>query len=126
MNYKILEYDKNLVPFAKDIDLRMENLTRKKEQLLKPGQTLADFANGYEYFGFHKTKDGWYYREWAPAAEQMYLTGDFNGWSEESCPMRRLENGVFEVVLDGKDALQAGQKVQAIVVHQGQWLRRIP
>ena len=85
-----------------------------------------DLANGYEYFGFHRTKDGWVYREWAPAAQEMYLTGDFNGWDVKACPMRRLSGGVFEVYLEGKDTLRPGQKVQAIVIHDGQMLRRIP
>ena len=40
--------------------------------------------------------------------------------------MTRLENGVFELYLEGKTALRKGQKVQAIVIHQGEQLRRIP
>ena len=59
MKHKILTYDKNLEPFEKDIDLRMDRYEKKKKELLPMGGTLADFANGSEYFGFHKTKDGW-------------------------------------------------------------------
>jgi 1,4-alpha-glucan branching enzyme len=40
--------------------------------------------------------------------------------------MTRLDHGVFELHLEGSDALQIGQKVQAIVIHNGQTLRRIP
>jgi 1,4-alpha-glucan branching enzyme len=29
---------------------------------------------------FRSGQNGWYYREWAPNADQLYLTGDFNGW----------------------------------------------
>ncbi len=126
MPYKILELDPYLMPFAKDIDLRMENFKRKKKELLQNGQALTDFANGHAYFGFHRTPKGWVYREWAPAAEAMFLTGDFNGWDTFACPMSRLENGVFEVQLSGKNALQAGQKVQAVIIHNGTPLHRIP
>lgn len=126
MGYKILEIDPYLQPYEKDINLRMENLKRKKQQLFGNGGNLVDFANGYEYFGFHRTKDGWVYREWAPAAQEMYLTGDFNGWDVKSCPMRRLSGGIFEVYLKGEHALENGQKIQAIVIHDGQMLRRIP
>ncbi|MBQ9136722.1 MAG: alpha amylase C-terminal domain-containing protein [Lachnospiraceae bacterium] len=126
MSYKILEIDPYLQPFENDINLRMDNLARKKQQLFGNGGNLVDFANGYEYFGVHRTKNGWVYREWAPAAQEMYLTGDFNGWDVKACPMRRLSGGVFEVYLEGVDTLQSGQKVQAIVVHDGQMLRRIP
>lgn len=126
MAYKILEIDPYLAPYEKDIQLRMNNYKTKKKELLKDCKTLSDFANGYEYFGIHKTKTGWVYREWAPAAEEMYFTGDFNNWDINACPMTKLENGVFEVFLEGKTALKAGQKVQAIVIHNGETLRRIP
>lgn len=125
MGYRILKIDPFLEPFESDINLRMENYKKTKKALLKKGQKLKDFASGYEYFGFHKTKEGWTYREWAPAAEEMYLTGDFNEWDTKACPMERLEHGVFEVFLPG-DMLKVGQKVQAIVIHNGQMLRRIP
>ena len=55
----------------------------------------------------------------------MFLAGDFNGWSTESHPLKRLEHGVFELTLPA-DALWAGCKVQAIVIHKGNLLRRIP
>ena len=87
---------------------------------------ILDFANGYKYFGFHKIKGGWVYREWAPAADAVYLTGDFNGWDIYATQLTKLENGVFECILQGDDALQIGQKVQAIIINNGQVLRRVP
>ena len=123
---KMIEIDPYLAPYQEDILLRAALFAQKKKELVGAKGNLLNFANGHKYFGFHRTEDGWVYREWAPAAEQMYLSGDFNAWSVDSCPMQKLENGVFEVYLKGKDALKAGQKVQAIVVHQGEWLRRIP
>ena len=126
MKHKILKMDPYLKPYEKDLDLRMENYRRKKAELLAPGQTLADFATGHLYFGFHKEKNGWFYREWAPGAEAVYLTGDFNGWDRHSCPLEKKENGVWEVFLPGKDALQAGQSVLTIVVSGNQELERIP
>ncbi|MBO5019027.1 MAG: 1,4-alpha-glucan-branching enzyme, partial [Clostridia bacterium] len=124
---KILEIDGYLKPFEKDIDLRTKLYLKKREELLGDFSSLSEFANGYKYFGFHKTSDGWVYREWAPAAKGMYLTGDFNGWNIDSHPMNRLENGIFEISLKGKNALKCGQKVQAIVVSEsGEYLRRIP
>ena len=126
MSYKILKIDPYLENFEQDINLRMDNYKRKRKELLGEEKSLVDFANGYKYFGFHRTKGGWVYREWAPAAEAMYLTGDFNKWDAQGCPMKKLDNGVFEVELKGKNALKPGQKVQAVVVHNGQQLRRIP
>ena len=124
--YKILEIDSYLTPFEKDIALRMELYRKKKKELLGKTGTLTDFAGGYKYFGFHRTDTGWVYREWAPAAEKMFLTGDFNGWNTESHPLTKLENGVFEIQIEGSDTIRVGQKIQAIVIHEGRFLRRIP
>ena len=126
MEHKILTYDKNLQAFEKDFDLRMERYEKKKKELLSNGGTLADFANGSDYFGFHKTKDGWYYREWAPAADNLWLTGEFCNWDRQAHPMKKLDNGVFELFLPGTDALRDGMMVMTVVEYKGQLLERIP
>ncbi len=124
--YKILEIDPYLKDFENDINLRMDNYKSKRKELLGKKRSLSSFANGHNYFGFHRVRGGWVYREWAPAAEAMFLTGDFNNWDIYACPMTKLDNGVFEVELKGRDALKEGQKVQAVIIHNGQTLRRIP
>ena len=126
MNHKIFKYDPKLKAFEADFDLRKANYENKKAELLQNAPSLAAFANGHLYYGFHKTNEGWYYREWAPAADGMYLTGDFCGWDRHAYPMTKLENGVFELFLPGVDALKDGQKVMTIVIHNGQELDRIP
>ncbi len=126
MKHKLIEFDGNLAPYARDLDLRMENYNRKRNELLLPWQTLADFANGHAFYGFHKTEDGWIYREWAPAADSMYLTGDFCNWDRHACPMEKKDGGVFEVFLPGTDALRHGQQVMTIVCKDGRELDRIP
>lgn len=127
MGYKILEIDSLLEKYyERDINLRMDNYNRMKTELLTDEQSLTDFANGAEYFGIHKTEGGWVYREWAPAAEAMFFMGDFNGWNKTANPMRYIGNGVFEVFLEGENALWNGCKVKAVVLHQGQMLERIP
>ncbi len=115
----ILNVDPYLEPYADDLRLRVELVSQKKAEL---GE-LTEFANGHRYFGFHRAENGWVYREWAPAADALYLTGDFNNWDTAACPMTRLPNGVFEVQVDN---LCVGQKVQTIVWHNGEMLRRIP
>ncbi len=126
MNYKILELDPYLNSFAADITLRMNNLNKKTKELLAENQTLSDFANAHHYFGFHKTHDGWVYREWAPAADAVYIMGDMNHWNHTFLPLTRLENGVFEVILTGSNALYHGCKVKTVVEKNGQLLERIP
>ncbi len=126
MIHRLLQIDPYLTPYKQDLDQRTENYNRKRNQLLLPWQTLAEFANGHTYFGFHREKGGWYYREWAPGAEAMYLTGDFCNWDRHAHPMEKLEGGIFQLFLPGEDALKHGQQVMAIVVHDGKELDRIP
>ncbi|MBQ8769004.1 MAG: alpha amylase C-terminal domain-containing protein [Oscillospiraceae bacterium] len=126
MIQKITSIDPSLQHFESDLQLRMDKYVQTKNALLQPGQSLNDFANAHLYLGIHRTEDGWVYREWAPAADEMYFTGDFNGWDRRSCPMTRVDNGIFEVRLPGPDALQNGQKVSAIVISGDRELDRIP
>ena len=126
MDLRILKLDPSLQPFKGDLQLRMDNYASTKKRILPPGMTLSDYANGHRYFGFHKTEEGWYYREWAPAAEALYLTGDFCSWNRHAYPMISLGDGVFELFLPGQDALKNGQRVSVIIVHNGEELERIP
>ena len=126
MSLKIFEIDPYLKPFERDIELRLFNYNRKLGELLKEGESLKDFANAHEYFGFHKAKDGWYYREWAPGADNVYIMGDMNGWERTSLKLTRLENGVFEIFLKGKNTLFHGCNVKTVVEKDGELLERIP
>ena len=113
--YRLLELNPQLQPYAGDIDLRMFLYRATKGRLLSEGQTLNDFANAHEYFGFHHVDGGWYYREWAPSAYQLYLEGDFNGWNQTSHPLTPIGNGNWELYLEGDDALWEGCKVKTVV-----------
>ena len=113
--YRLLELNPQLAPFAGDIDLRMFLYRATKGRILGEGQTLNDFANAHNYYGFHRTETGWVYREWAPSAYQLYLTGDFNGWNQTSHPLYRTDNGNWELYLEGHDALWEGCKVKTVV-----------
>jgi len=113
--YQILEYNPQLQPFAGDIDLRMFLYRSTKKRLIPHVDTLNEFANGHEYYGIHRTRDGWVYREWAPSAYQLYLEGDFNNWNQTSHPLKKLDNGNWELELKGEDALWEGCRVKTVV-----------
>ena len=113
--YRILELNPQLGAFSSDIDQRMLRYYETKNRLMPNGGTLKDFANAHEYYGIHRVEGGWVYREWAPNAYQLYLTGDFCDWDQTKYPMTRLENGNWELLLEGKDALWEGCKVKTIL-----------
>ena len=110
MELKIFKYDNMLLRYQNDIEIRMNNYRNKKEILTKKRKKLCDFANGHLYFGFHKTNDGWYYREWAPAADEVYLTGDMVSWKYDELKLTPMGNGVFEIFIPGAD--QPGWEVR--------------
>src|SRR5690606_37563319 len=63
--------------------------------------SILDFARIHEYYGIHfdENRNGWVYREWAPAAHQLYFFGDFNNWNRSSHPMTRDAWGNWEIFL---------------------------
>jgi 1,4-alpha-glucan branching enzyme len=55
----------------------------------------------YHKLGSHVLKEhdpaGTYFAVWAPDAEQVWVTGDFNGWNKGSHPLRqRAQSGIWE------------------------------
>ena len=124
--YEIIRIDPWLEPYAGDIELRMDRFKEKRRQIAEGADTLTGFANGYLFFGFHRTGDGWVFREWMPGADEVYLTGDFNEWDRESHPLARGDNGVWEIMLDGKNTLQNGQHAKLWVRKGQDWFERLP
>ena len=124
--YEITNIDPWLAPYAGDIELRMNRFKGRRYQLVGGASTLKDFANGALYFGFHRTREGWVFREWLPGAEEVRLIGDFNGWDRDSHPLERGENGVWEIVLKGPDALKHGQFVKLWIRRGSSWFERLP
>lgn len=124
--YAILDYNPQLRPYAGEVERRVRRWRQVKAALLSGGGTLSQFANGALYFGIHRHKKGWVYREWAPAAQQLWLMGDFNGWDRTAHPMARMGNGIWELLLPGDGALWSGCKVKTLVQAKGQVTEHIP
>lgn len=57
----------------------------------------------YDWLGVHKNGNGYMFRAYAPNAEAAEVTGDFNSWGKT--PMKRLENGVWEAVVESEISL---------------------
>ncbi|MCD7931642.1 MAG: alpha amylase C-terminal domain-containing protein [Tannerellaceae bacterium] len=124
---KLVENDPWLAPYEAAIKERYQYIVNKQNVLTQDGKiTLSDFASGYLYFGLHKTPEGWIFREWAPNATAIYLTGTFNDWKKEDAyRMTRLENGVWEIILP-EDLLHHGDLFKLWVEWNGGAGERIP
>ena len=104
-------------------------MQRKLKELTAASGTLSDFANAHKYFGLHRTKEGWVFREWAPNASAITLIGDFSGW--KTLPEFRLRrvggglSGVWEGTFPA-DAIADGQLYKMLVEWPGGSGERIP
>ena len=58
-------------------------------------------SNAYELFGSFSKGNNVTFRLWAPNANKVSVVGDFNGWSYESNPMRKIDGGCWETIIDG-------------------------
>ncbi len=125
---KLIENDPWLEPFSAAIEGRHQRVLDKELELTGGKMSLSEFASGHMYFGLHRTRKGWVFREWAPNAKDIYLVGDFNNWQEK--PQYRLHrvkrsNGVWELELKA-DEMKHGDLFKMKVYWEGGEGERIP
>ena len=72
-----------LAPFADAVRARASRALARGDALARSAGSLASFANAHEYYGLHRVRGGWIFREWAPNATSMWLVGDFSGWKTD-------------------------------------------
>lgn len=92
---EIIKSDPWLKPYTDVIINRLKKASAKERLLLKleNATCLADISCQHEFFGAHKNKNGWIFREWAPNATAVFLIGDFNGWiKDESYSYSRVND----------------------------------
>ena len=124
----LVQKDAYLEPFEDAIKGRHDHAEWKKSQLTSGGKkTLGSFACGHDYYGLHKMKRGWVFREWAPNATKIYLVGDFNEWKEtDKYQAKRIEGtGNWELRLPEK-AMKHGDLFKMHVYWDGGHGERIP
>lgn len=128
----IILSDEWLVPVSGEIEYRYNRFTDRLAQMDRWSGGIVEYANAHLYLGFHRDpqKQGWWFREWLPAAQELYLFGDFNDWERTQYPLDRGDDGVWSIFIpDSKSGgrLRHGSLVKIYVRGaDGQWLDRIP
>ena len=127
----MIERDGWLLPVEKELTARHESYLRALREIEKSAGSIVDYANGYRYFGWQRDEalEGWWFREWLPGAQDVYLLGDFNGWQRTSLRLDRNPEGVWSIFLP--DAMYAERlthgSLYKIHVHgDNGWHDRIP
>ncbi len=119
--------DPYLGPYEEIIRRHAQAAEQRVSELAKGPGTLAEFACAHEYYGLHRTSDGWVFREWAPHATSIWLVGDFSGWQvRDEFRLQRVQGrDVWEVRLPF-DALAHGQCYRLEMAWDGGRGERIP
>jgi len=101
---KLIQDDPWLKPSEQDILDRYNRYKNRLESVEADFGSIENFSEGYKFFGinYDKKKKGWYYREWAPEAHALYLTGDFNNWNPDEFPLKKDQYGIWEIFLEEK------------------------
>ena len=96
----IIRNDPWLQPHRGKIEARIDRFRDRYSALSATTGNLKEFAAGHLYFGLHRTGEGWVFREWAPNASAIFLTGVMTGWQEDpDYALKPLENGIWELHL---------------------------
>ncbi|CAN0397601.1 unnamed protein product [Lampetra planeri] len=117
----LVELDPLLQPYEADFKRRYGRMQELLGEMDQHEGGLDAFTRGYATMGISKGPDGTLCcREWAPGAQALHLTGDFNGWDHFSHAFSRLEFGKWELLLprrpDGSPAISHGSKLKVVVV----------
>ncbi|XP_017469675.1 PREDICTED: 1,4-alpha-glucan-branching enzyme isoform X2 [Rhagoletis zephyria] len=128
---ELFRLDGYLKPFEREVRRRHGVLKEWIAKIDKLEGGMDTFSQGYKHYGLHFQPDNSVIaREWAPGAQQVYLTGDFNDWQWEAHPYKKLEFGKWELHLpanaDGSAPIKHLSEVKVIIRNQaGQLLDRL-
>lgn len=129
----LIDVDPWLEPYADALRRRYAKYQDTLRRIVSEVGSLDVLTRGYEYFGLnrgeHEGRPGVWYREWAPAAQGLFLTGDFNNWNRGSHPLTRDRHGVWSLFLPDEqyaDRLVHGSKVKVHVLSAIGPVDRIP
>ena len=127
----VVAQDEWLKPNEADMERRYERYLSRLEEIRRRCGSLVDYANGYLYFGFQYDAQlqGWWFREWLPGAQDVYLFGDFNGWQRTQYRLKRAADGVWSIFFPDEEfsgRLVHRSKMKMLVHGKNGWLERIP
>jgi 1,4-alpha-glucan branching enzyme len=130
----LIDHDPWLGPYADRLRERYAYYRSVLAEIDRTGGLLGPISQGHHYFGFNRGeqngKPGVWYREWAPAAVQLRLIGDFNGWDRHANPMVRDQFGVWSLFLSDDEYADRFKHNSQVKVHviagNGGAMDRIP
>ena len=122
-----LAADVFLRDFLPELQRRREYADIRERAITGYDRQLVEAVNDHEYFGLHRLQDGrWVFREYAPNAQSIVLTGDFSDWKiDQQYALALRKNGVWEGVFPA-NTFQHGTHYKMFVAYPGGCGMRIP
>ncbi len=127
----LVREDPWLEPYNSFIEDRYFRFIHMMYEIKARWESVENFSSAYQWMGLHFDEQarGWRYIEWAPAAQGLFLMGDFNGWNRTSHPLRRNAEGLWEIFIPEQEV--AGKLVhkslyKVHVVSESGSMDRIP
>lgn len=120
-----------LAEYEPQIQRRFDRFQEAIKDINDFSGNILEFASVHNFYGIHfeSWRNGWVYREWAPAAKQLYFFGDFNDWNRSSHPLKKSGRGDWEIFLpyeQYKNHFTHGSRVKVHIVAENGSLDRIP
>jgi 1,4-alpha-glucan branching enzyme len=126
----IYDLDPKLEEFKDHFNYRIKRYLDQKCLIEKHEGGLEEFSKGYLKFGINTVDGATIYREWAPAAQEAQLIGEFNNWNGAKHKMEKDKFGIWSIKIshvNGKPAIPHNSKVKFRFRHGGgAWVDRIP
>ena len=124
---QLVKDDPWLEPYEKDIEARIDRYNKTRKTIEDKAGSLTEFSSAYDYLGlvYDDDENGWWYREWAPEAENLTLVGEFDQWGP-GMPMLKNENGIWEVFIPAEQKIKHLSQVKVRVTGGGKTRDRIP
>ena len=127
----IVAEDEWLQPVEAEMNARYARYKEKIDEIEGHNGSISNYANGYHYYGWQwdDVLDGWWFREWLPGAQDVYLFGDFNNWQRTELRLKKDPAGVWSIFLPAamyRDRLTHGSLYKIHVHGPNGWMDRIP
>jgi len=121
-----LSDDAFLAPYSEILECRRKAAEKRFRQLSGKKRSLLPAAADHKFFGLHLEKNQWVFREYAPYALSIVLTGDFSQWQiDKKYQLESVGNGIWEGRFS-REIFSDGMHYKMFVTYPGGCGLRIP
>lgn len=127
----LLNLDGYLKLHQGEIERRYKEFSKLSDHINLREGGIEKFCRAYNHYGIHVQSDNSIIAlEWAPAAEAVYLKGDFNNWNSTQYPYTKLDFGKWRLELppqkDGSCIIKHNTVIKLVIkTKDGQMLERL-